>query len=516
MPAKQPFTKSEEESLMSDLWCPEIKDNPMAFVRYAFPWRVPNTPLENFDGPRVWQCEILLEIKRHIAENKNRAINDLLPEMFKMAVSSGRGIGKSALVAWLILWVLSTRLGSTVIVSANTEAQLKSVTWGELGKWLTMAVNGHWFEINSMRLEPSAWLARAVKQDLKIDDTYWYAEAKLWKEENPDAYAGVHNPLGLALFFDEASGIPSSIWRVSDGYFTEPEPHRYQFAFSNPRRNTGSFFECFHKDRNYWRTKQIDSRTVEGTDKAVYAKIIEQYGEDSDAARVEVMGKFPRQGDQQFISRDVVAAAFERRVDFDPGAPLLMGVDVARFGDDQSVIAWRCGRDSRSHVPPWAFYKGMDTNQLSLRVAELAEKYRPDMILVDGGGVGGGVVDRLKALKFRVTEVQFGARADDSDAYANKRTEIWARMREWLLVGALPDVAGLSDDLLGPEYSLREPASTMVLESKDSMKKRGLASPDYADALANTFAVTVARNDTRHRNGGRSRVSPGVDYSVLG
>jgi hypothetical protein len=515
MALRQSVARSDDESLMSDLWCEDIADNPMAFVRYAFPWGERNTPLEHFDGPRVWQCEILLDIRRHIAENKNRAANGLPPEMFKLAVSSGRGIGKSALVAWLILWMLSTRLGSTVIVSANTEAQLKSVTWGELGKWLTLAINGHWFEINSMRLSPAAWLAQAVKRDLKIDDTYWYAEAKLWKEENPDAYAGVHNPLGLALFFDEASGIPSSIWRVSDGYFTEPVASRYQFAFSNPRRNTGSFFECFHKDRNYWRTRQIDSRTVEGTDQGVYAKIIEQYGEDSDAARVEVMGRFPRQGDQQFISRDVVAAARERKVEFDAGAPLLMGVDVARFGDDQSVIAWRQGRDASDHVPPWVSYKGMDTNQLSLRVAEMAEKYRPDMIFVDGGGVGGGVVDRLKAMRFRVCEVQFGSRAEDSDAYANKRTEIWARMREWLLVGSIPGLAGLDDDLLGPEYSLREPASTMVLESKESMKKRGLASPDYADALANTFAMTIARKDMRSSSR-RVRETDGLDYPLFG
>lgn len=158
----------------------------------------------------------------------------------------------------------------------------------------------------------------------------------------------------------------------------------------------------------------------------------------------------------------------------------------------------------------------MDTMQLAARVAEAAERYRPDGIFVDGGGVGGGVVDRLKAMKFRVHEVQFGAAADDRTVYANKRTELWARMREWLLVGCIPDRQELEDDLLGPEYYLREPASVMQLEPKDSMKKRGLASPDFADALANTFAQVVARNDVVVGRRGRSRVAAGVDYSVLG
>jgi hypothetical protein len=367
-----------------------------------------------------------------------------------------------------------------------------------------------------MRLSPAGWLVEAVKSQLKIDDTYWYAEAKLWKEENPDGYAGVHNPLGLSLFFDEASGIPAGIWGVAEGFFTEPFPHRFQYAFSNPRRNTGAFFECFHRHRDFWRTLTVDSREVEGTDPKVYARIIEQHGEDSDAARVEVMGRFPRQGDQQFNSREVVAAARKRVVEIDPGAPLLMGVDVARYGSDKSVICWRQGRDARVNVPPWQEFKGMDTMQLAARVAEAAEKYRPDGIFVDGGGVGGGVVDRLKAMKFRVHEVQFGSAADDRTAYSNKRTELWARMREWLLVGCIPDRQELEDDLLGPEYYLREPASVMQLEPKDSMKKRGLASPDYADALANTFAMVVARNDVAVGRRGRSRVAAGVDYSVLG
>ena len=114
-----------------------------------------------------------------------------------------------------------------------------------------------------------------MERDLKVDRTYWYADAALWKEENPDVFAGAaHNPLGLMLLFDEASGIPAPIWKVALGFFTEPEMDRYWFVFSNPRRNIGAFFECFHKDQDFWRTRQIDSRTVEGTDRMVYDAIL--------------------------------------------------------------------------------------------------------------------------------------------------------------------------------------------------------------------------------------------------
>lgn len=512
---KSPYSPQDDQKLMAHLWAPAIKDDPEAFVMFCYPWGKEKTPLANHTGPRTWQRKVLREIRDSIAANKDRDALGLAMEVLRKAISSGRGIGKSALVSWVAHWLLSTRIGSTVIVSANTEAQLVSITWAEMGKWLAMAINSHWFDINSKNIKPSEWLASAVRDQLKIDSTYWYAEAKLWKEENPDAYAGAHNPLGLMVIFDEASGIPAPIWKVAEGYFTEPVPDRYWFVFSNPRRNTGAFFECFHKNRNFWSIDQIDSRTVEGTDQAVYAKIIAQYGEDSDEARVEVKGQFPRQGDQQFNSREVVALARSRKVEPDGGAPLVMGVDVARFGDDASVISFRQGRDAR--VVPWQRYKGLDTQQLASRVAEWADKVRPDAIFVDGGGVGGGVVDRLKALKYRVFEVQFGAKADDPVAYANRRSELWAKMREWLQTGAIPDMQELEDDLLGPEYALREPSSTLQLEPKDSMKKRGLASPDWADALANTFDRTVARRDMTGPFGRpRDRRAAGVDYSILG
>ena len=147
------YTPEEEQELMTDIWSLNIKDNPLNFLRYIFPWGKAYTPLENFTGPRKWQEKILVDVSNHIA--KNGSLD--MPEMYRLAVASGRGIGKSALVAWIILWMLSTRLGSTIVVTANTEAQLRSSTWAELSKWLTIAVNSHWFMKTATTVKPAPW-----------------------------------------------------------------------------------------------------------------------------------------------------------------------------------------------------------------------------------------------------------------------------------------------------------------------------------------------------------------------
>ena len=274
------YSPGDEQLLMTKLWSPKIKDDPEAFVMLVFPWGEANTPLANHKGPRKWQREVLREMAAHIKANRTREAF----EVFRMAVASGRGIGKSALVSWLVLWMVTTRIGASVIVSANSEAQLRSITWSEITKWLAMMLNSHWFEISATRITPAKWLTELVERDLRKGTRYWGAEGRLWSEENPDAYAGLHNSDGVLLIFDEASGIPDAIWDVAQGFFTENTPHRFWCAFSNPRRNTGYFYECFNAKRDFWRTRNIDSRTVEDTDKQVYEQIIAEYGEDSHQA----------------------------------------------------------------------------------------------------------------------------------------------------------------------------------------------------------------------------------------
>jgi hypothetical protein len=511
------YSAKDEQALMTFLWSPDIADNPYAFVMAAFPWNKPGTPLEGKHGPRAWQTRWLKRIAAHIKAGELAQAKRESHTMLKGAVASGRGIGKSALVSWLVLWMLTTRLGATTIVTANNEQQLKSRTWAEVGFWHTLAINSHWFEKQAMALKPAPWFEDLLKKQLKIDTGYFYAQAQLWSEETPDAFAGIHNHKGVCLIFDEASGIPPAIWKVSEGFFTEKTIDRYWLAFSNPRRNSGTFFECFHRQRDVWVTENIDARTVEENDAAVYAAIIAQYGPDSDEARVEVYGQFPKQGDRQFISREAISLAATRELPpEDRGAPLVMGCDIARFGDDECVVRWRQGRDARTR--PAIRWKSMDLVYSANRIAELIDETKPDSVAIDGGGVGGGVVDILKDRGYRVVEVQFGSKADD-DRYGNKRTEIWGRMRDWLGEGCIEDDGRLADDLSAPEYGFASATSDkLMLESKEKMKSRGYHSPDDADALALTFAVRVSRSDTRtSRSGGRrSRVAEGLDYSVLG
>jgi len=493
---------------MSRLWSPTIKDDPLAFVLLTYPWGEKNTPLENFTGPRKWQREVLTTLRDHIKANNGKIDYDT----FRNAVASGRGIGKSALVSWLVHWMLSTRIGSTTIVSANSEAQLRSVTWAEITKWLAMAINSHWFEIAATRIMPAKWITELVERDLKKGTRYWAVEGRLWSEENPDAYAGVHNWDGVMLIFDEASGIPDSIWSVSDGFFTENTPHRFHIAFSNPRRNTGYFYEAFNSKRAFWRTSNIDARDVEGTDKNLYQRILDEYGADSYQANVEVYGQFPSEGDDQFIPVNLIDDAMKRPRQKDETAPIVIGVDPARFGSDATVIAVRQGRD----IIDIKRLRGADTMEVVGHVIDAIEEYKPALTVIDEGGLGAGVVDRLKEQRYKIRGVNFGSKAKNQIMWGNKRAEMWGAMRDWLKTGSVPADRFLKSDLIGPKTK-PDSKGTLFLESKKDMRSRGLASPDAADAIAVTFAFPVASREGRVDKKRTHAYSPGgVTNSWMG
>jgi hypothetical protein len=501
------YSAQDEQELMARLWSPIIKDNPLAFVLYTFPWGKAGTPLEHFTGPRKWQREVLTELTEHIKQNNGKVDFDT----FRMATSSGRGIGKSALVSWLVIWMMTTRIGSTTIVSANSEAQLRSVTWAEITKWLSMAMNTHWFEVSATRVMPAKWLTELVERDLKLGTRYWGVEGRLWSAENPDSYAGVHNFSGVLLVFDEASGIEDSIWSVASGFFTENTPNRFWLAFSNPRRNSGYFYESFHSKREFWKNKIVDARTVEGTDKAVYQQIIDEYGADSAQAHVEVFGEFPNASDDQFIGSHIVDEAMERERYKDQTAPIILGVDPARFGADSTVIAVRQGRD----IIAIKRFKGDDTMETVGRIIECMEEYKPVLVNIDEGGLGAGVVDRMKEQRYKVKGVNFSNKSKNMMMYGNKRAEMWGEMREWLKTASIPKDRTLKTDLISP---LMKPDSkgAIFLESKKDMKARGLASPDAADAIALTFAFPVAHREYVDKRPIRSYSQQGIVNSWMG
>ena len=505
------YSAPEEMELMARLWSPTIKDDPLAFVLLTFPWGEKGTPLEHFHGPRKWQRQILIDIRDHIKANSGKVDYDT----FREAVASGRGIGKSALVSWLVIWMLSTRIGSTTIVSANSEAQLRSVTWAEITKWLAMSLNSHWFEIAATRIMPAKWITELVERDLKKGTRYWSVEGRLWSEENPDSYAGVHNFDGVMLIFDEASGIPDSIWSVADGFFTENTPHRFHLAFSNPRRNTGYFYETFNSKRAFWRQRNIDARDVEGTDKNLYQRIIDEYGPDSYQANVEVYGQFPSEGDDQFIGVNLVDDAMKRPKHKDETAPITIGVDPARFGADATVIAVRQGRD----IIALKRHRGADTMEVVGHVIDAIEEYKPALVCIDEGGLGAGVVDRLKEQRYKIRGVNFANKAQKQLMYGNKRAEMWGAMRDWLKDASLPEDRFLKTDMIAPRIK-PDSKGTIFLESKKDMKARGLASPDAADAIALTFAYPVASREHRgervDRRAVKSYSGAGISTSWMG
>ena len=258
-----------------------------------------------------------------------------------MAVASGHGIGKSALVAWIVLWAMSTLADTRGIVTANTEGQLRTKTWPELAKWLALAVNRHWF----------TYTATSLQSARPGHDKTWRVDAITWSENNTEAIAGLHNKGKRAFaLFDEASAIPEGVWETVEGALTDGGTELFWAAFGNPTRTTGRFRECFAGGRfaHRWSPRQIDSRSVSMTNKAQIATWVKDYGEDSDFVRVRVRGVFPRAGTLQFIDSERIAEAVARALEPDPTAPLVMGVDIARQGADHSVIRFRRGLDARA------------------------------------------------------------------------------------------------------------------------------------------------------------------------
>lgn len=464
----------------------------------AFPWGEEGTSLEAFSGPEAWQTQILRDIKDGLLD-----INTAI----QLARASGHGIGKSACVSWIILWAFATAPDTRGVVTANTETQLKTKTWAELGKWFNLFIGREHFHLTATAL---------LSKDPSRERT-WRIDQVPWSEKNTEAFAGMHNKgKRLLLIMDEASAIPDMIWEVAEGALTDSETEIIWLAFGNPTRNTGRFKECFPGGRfaRAWKTAAIDSRTVSITNKKQIQHWVDAYGEDSDFVRIRVKGVFPRTGEMEFISSADVEAAMQRDVTTSITDPLALGIDVARYGAAESVIALRKGRDARSIA--WQYYRGLNTVELATKVHEANLSYSADGIFIDGGGVGGGVVDNVRHMHLFCYEVQFGSKDDvggwatgnDGEKYANKRAAMWGAMRAWLKQGSIPNDPELKAQLVGPTYTYNN-RNEIVLESKEDMLKRGVSSPDRADALALTFAYPLSPHQ---RAGGDHPHKPPVEF----
>ena len=498
-------------SLFKSLMDPEIRLYPERFVRFIYPWG--RGELSGFVGPRGWQDEELRLLGEHVRGQLLSLKRGEDLSVYQRAVVSGRGIGKSALCSWIGHWMMSCVPGGTVIATANTESQLRSRTFAEVGRWISLGLNCDWFEKSGLSVRPVKWYRDKLEKDMGLNSKYYYFDGQPWSKENPDGFAGAHNTHGLGLIFDEASGIDGKIYHVSEGFFTELSPFRFWMCFSNGRRNEGPFYDSFHKHRKYWSTKRINSLDVEGSDHARFRQIIEKYGEDSDQAAVEVYGGFASWGSDSFISRGLVEGAVGRKVDKDVYAPLLMGVDVARHGPDSTIVCFRQGRDASGIM--WREINKKDSMEVANEVGRLINEYHPDGVFVDGIGPGTGVIDRLKELGFKVMEVLGSSGSERPRSHGNLRMDMWQKMKDWLGTGSLPDDEKLVDDLTGPKQVFMGQSDKMLIESKKAMKSRGVASPDRADALSLTFARNVVSEAVRRRTrvGLRRNVPPeSTDY----
>ena len=470
----QPQNPDPEQQLVHDLF--GYRFDPLGCVLYSFPWG--EGELANSQGPRQWQREMLTSLRDHLASPETRYAP------YQESIASGHGIGKSADIAFIIHWAMSCWKDARVVVTANTGDQLATKTVPEAKKWFRRAINSHWFTLRGEFFKVN---------DEKHKDT-WRTDFLTWSIEKTEAFAGLHNEGKIiVLIFDEGSAIPDKIWEVAEGALTDENTVIIWLAYGNPTQNTGRFRECFGKYAHRWKHRQIDSRTVEGTNKEQLDKFVADYGEDSDFVRVRVRGEFPRAGSNQFIPSDMVAAA--RKASYEPvkQLPKIGACDVARFGADETVIADRQGRKSRQI----ANLRSMDVVQVAERCMQYIDSERPDAFVVDGDGIGAGVYDYLKHRgydrKALLVEFHGGAQALDPVLYFNRRAEIWGLMRDWIATGQIADDPELEMQITAPTYGYSSKGQ-IQLEKKDDLKERipELGSPDRADALAMTFGVKVA------------------------
>ena len=483
MPKPNRKVSQEEQQLVNDV--AEFYHDPYGFALYCWPWG--EGELVNDQGPDVWQAEIL------------RAIRDGLIDMtqaIKLATSTGHGTGKSALVAMIIHWAMSTCRDCRGVVTANTEMQLKTKTWAELAKWHRLAINRHWFKLTA-----TAYFSSNPEFQLT-----WRIDQVTWSENNTEAFAGLHNQgKRVLVIFDEGSAIPDKIWEVTEGALTDKDTDIIWAVFGNPTRSTGRFRDCFYKYKAHWITRVVDSRDCKHTNLKQIEEWIQVYGIDSDFVKVRVKGVFPSMSFKQFISAKDVDAAFGRELRYEQYnfAPIIITCDPAWEGDDELVIGMRQGlKFEILEVAP----KNDNDILVATKLAKYEDDLDADAVFVDAG-YGTGIVSAGRTLGRHWRLVWFNEESGEPGCI-NKRAEMWMHMRDWLKEGgSLPLDQVLYDDLIGPETVPRLDGK-IQLESKQDMKKRKVPSPNRADSLGLSFAYPVKGDlKYRKRSGDGQRVS---------
>lgn len=458
--------------------------DPLGFVQACYPWRKAGTFLADQDGPDEWQRRALTAIGREALANAFDGIAPVAP--IRRAYSSGHGIGKSTMSAWLVGWIMSTRPHAQGTVTANTMTQLETKTWAAIKRWTGACLTSGWFHIGDKKL-----------YHLGHKDS-WFCSPQSSKEENSEAFAGQHAAGSTSFYvFDEDSAIPDEIHRVAEGGLTDGEP--MIFLFGNPTRNTGHFHRaCFGAERDRWSVVTIDSRTSRFTNKDTIAEWADVYGEDSDFFRVRVLGLPPRASELQFIDQNRVSEAQKRPLPQTFGdEPLIAGVDVSDGGAAWNVVRFRRGNDARTFQPvriPGEKVRG-DRGPFLAKLADILQhgvNGVPVAMMFIDSAFGAPYAERLLSMGFKnVQEVRFGSESLNVHQ-ANRRAYMWNAMKDWLGAQGCIDSKDerLETDLTGPGYHINR-KDQLVIESKEDMKRRDLDSPDDGDALSLTFAAPV-------------------------
>jgi hypothetical protein len=481
------MANSTDEMLVQDM--ASFYASPLDFVMYAFDWENDQalhvcelqepwaSRYGSKHGPDKWACEFMDQVGEEVRARGFDGQHAVPPIRFSTA--SGHGIGKSCLTSWICLWILSTRPHAKGVITANTAPQLETKTFAELAKWTRRCVNRHWWNITTGK--------GSLKITHKDYPESWRCDALTSREENSESFAGLH-AAGSTPFviMDEASAIPDKIFEVMEGSLTDGESMVY--LFGNPTRNSGVFYDTFHKQRHRWITRQIDSRDVQITNKTLIDGWIEDHGVSSDFCKVRILGQFPAMSVNQFISVTDVDAAFGRhlRPEQYQFAPRILTIDPAWSGGDETVIALRQGLHFQILR---TFQKNDNDIAIANILANLEDEHGADAVILDAG-YGTGIYSYGQTIGRSWLMVWFAERPLNA-GYLNRRAEIWGAMRDWLKNGgAIPKDQILYNDLIGPEIVPR-PDGKIQLESKIDMKRRKVASPNRADALALSFAFPI-------------------------
>jgi hypothetical protein len=398
----------------------------------------------------------------------------------KISIRSGHGVGKSTTASWAMLWFLLTRYPVKVVVTAPTSAQLYDALFAELKRWVK-------------ELPPTIQDLLDVKQErieLKASSTEAFISARTSRAEQPEALQGVHSE-NVMLVADEASGVPEAVFEAAAGSMSGH--NALTILLGNPVRSSGFFFETHNRLKDEWWTKRVSCEDSARVSQEYIDDMKSRYGEESNAYRIRVLGEFPRSDDDTIIPMELLESAKHRDTRAYEDAPIIWGLDVARFGSDSSVL---CKRQSNV-VHTLERWRNLDLMQLTGAVVAQYEacdhKSRPAEILVDSIGLGAGVVDRLMELKLPARGINVSESPAMGGTYLNLRAELWHKAKAWLEKRdcKIPNNEDLIGELATVRYTFTSNGKIKI-ESKDDIRKRGLKSPDMADAFVLTFASDAA------------------------